>query len=240
MLIGRFELEDFATSLMKEFESDIDQTVNNPLVKLAKQGGLTLDHLREIAKQEYYIAPQEFRHMGLCLARTGRTPPPGDLHIQRTLAEILNILISDWEAYEEFVHSLGLTLQDVRQAPVLPGAQYFISWSHFSGTALDPELHIAFIYVNWIAWGGACGNLVKVMEKEKARFAPEKIKFLTLFTYENQGLSQKMREIINEYASKSEENRQKIRWAVKNGLNAEKMFWNDIADFGKRSDPFSS
>ncbi len=30
-----------------------------------------------------------------------------------------------------------------------------------------------------------------------------------------------------------------LRWAVKLGLDAEKMFWNDIADFGKRSDPFS-
>ena len=35
------------------------------------------------------------------------------------------------------------------------------------------------------------------------------------------------------------ENKQKVRWAVNNGLKAEKMFWNDIADFGRSSDPFS-
>jgi hypothetical protein len=232
-------LEDFVAVLEKEFASHIEQTINNPLVKLAEKGGLTLDHLREIAKQEYYIAPQEFRHMGLCIARTGRTPPPGDLNIQRTLVEILSIFIGDWEAYEEFVHTLGLTLDDVRASKVLPGAQYFISWSHFSGSALDPEQHIAFIYINWIAWGRACTNLVRVMDKEKNKFEPNKIKFLTLFTYTNEALNQKMREVVNSYATRSDENKAKIRWAVKLGLDAEKMFWNDIADFGRRSDPFS-
>jgi hypothetical protein len=232
-------VEDFTVVLEKELAPYLERTINNPLVKLAEKGGLTLEHLREIAKQEYFIAPQEFRHMGLCIARTGRSPPPGDLQIQRTLVEILNIFISDWEAYEEFVHTLDLTLEDVRKATVLPGAQYFISWSHFSGSALDPEQHIAFIYINWIAWGRACSNLVRVMQKEKAKFAPEKLKFLTLFTYENESLNQKMRGIINHYAGKSEENKQKVRWAVNNGLKAEKMFWNDIADFGRSSDPFS-
>jgi len=232
-------LEDFIAVLEREFSSKIEQTINNPLVKLAEKGGLTIDHLREIAKQEYYIAPQEFRHMGLCIARTGRSPPPGDLNVQRTLVEILGIFIADWEAYEEFVHTLGLTLDDVRAAKVLPGAQYFISWSHFSGSALDPEQHIAFIYVNWIAWGRACTNLVRIMNKEQSKFEPDKIKFLTLFTYTNEALNQKMRDVVNSYAAKSDENKAKIRWAVKLGLDAEKMFWNDIADFGRRSDPFS-
>ena len=232
-------MEDFLAILEKEFGSYIEQTINNPLVKLAEKGGLTLDHLREIAKQEYYIAPQEFRHMGLCIARTGRTPPPGDLKIQRTLVEILSIFIADWEAYEEFVHTLDLTLDDVRAARVFPGAQYFISWSHFSGSALDPEQHVAFIYINWIAWGRACTNLVRVMNKEQNKFEPDKIKFLTLFTYTNEALNQKMRDVVNSYAAKSDENMAKIRWAVKLGLDAEKMFWNDIADFGRRSDPFA-
>src|ERR1700730_16122952 len=116
-------VEDFTVVLEKELAPYLERTINNPLVKLAEKGGLTLEHLREIAKQEYFIAPQEFRHMGLCIARTGRSPPPGDLQIQRTLVEILNIFISDWEAYEEFVHTLDLTLEDVRKATVLPGAQ---------------------------------------------------------------------------------------------------------------------
>jgi hypothetical protein len=232
-------LEDFLASLEREFAPQIEQTINNPLVRLAEKGGLTLEHLREIAKQEYCIAPQEFRHMGMAIARTGRTPPPGDLKVQRTLVEILEIFIGDWEAYEDFVQTLGLTLDEVRAARVLPGAQYFISWSHFSGSALDPEQHIAFIYVNWIAWGRACTNLVRVMNKERNKFDPAKIKFLTLFTYTNDALNQKMKDVVNSYASKSDENKGKIRWAVKMGLDAEKMFWNDIADFGKRSDPFS-
>ena len=231
-------MEDFVATLEKEFDSQINQNINNPLVKLAEQGGLTLDHLREIAKQEYFIAPQEFRHMGLCMARTGRTPPPGDLLVQRTLLDILAVFLSDWEAYEEFVQTLGLTLDDVRKARVLPGAQYFISWSHFSGSALDPEQHIAFIYINWIAWGRACTNLVRVMNKEKNRFEADKIKFLTLFTYTNDALNKKMKDVVNQYA-KSDENKTKLRWAVKLGLDAEKMFWNDIADFGRKSDPFS-
>jgi pyrroloquinoline quinone (PQQ) biosynthesis protein C len=231
-------LEDFVATLEKEFESQINQNINNPLVKLAEREGLTVEHLREIAKQEYYIAPQEFRHMGLCMARTGRSPPPGDLRVQRTLLDILSVFLSDWEAYEEFVHTLGLTLEDVRRAKVLPGAQYFISWSHFSGSALDPEQHIAFIYINWIAWGRACTNLVRVMNREQSRFKPDEIKFLTLFTYTNDVLNQKMKDVVNEYA-RSDENKAKLRWAVKLGLDAEKMFWNDIADFGKRSDPFS-
>jgi len=233
------DVEDFAATLEREFASQIDQTVNNPLVKLAERGGLTVEHLREIARQEYYIAPQEFRHMGLSIARSGRTPPPGDLLVQRTLLDILTIFLGDWEAYEEFLQTLGLNLEDVRKARVLPGAQYFISWSHFSGSALDPEQHIAFIYINWIAWGRACSNLVRVMKKEQSKFEPEKIKFLNLFTYSNDALNQKMKSVVNEYAAKSEENRTKLRWAVKLGLDAEKMFWNDIADFGKGSDPFS-
>ncbi len=116
-------MEDFVATLEKEFESQINQNINNPLVKLAEREGLTVEHLREIAKQEYYIAPQEFRHMGLCMARTGRSPPPGDLRVQRTLLDILSVFLSDWEAYEEFVHTLGLTLEDVRRAKVLPGAR---------------------------------------------------------------------------------------------------------------------
>jgi len=232
-------LEDFVASLEKEFASQINRTINNPLVELAEKGGLTVEHLREIARQEYYIAPQEFRHMGLCIARTGRTPPPGDLLIQRTLLDILIIFMGDWEAYEEFLKTLDLSLEDVRKARVLPGAQYFISWSHFSGSALDPEQHIAFIYINWIAWGRACTNLVRIMNKDHSRFEPDKIKFLTLFTYTNEALNKKMKNVVNEYAAKSDDNKAKLRWAVKLGLDAEKMFWNDIADFGKRSDPFS-
>lgn len=232
-------MEGFIESLEKEFASQIDQTINNPLVRLAERGELTVEHLREIAKQEYYIAPQEFRHMGLCMARTGRTPPPGDLLVQRTLLDILTVFLGDWEAYQEFLQTLGLTLEDVRKARVLPGAQYFISWSHFSGSALDPEQHIAFIYINWIAWGRACTNLVRVMKKEQSKFQPDKIKFLNLFTYTNDALNQKMKDVVNQYASQSEERKEKIRWAVKMGLDAEKMFWNDIADSGKRSDPFS-
>ncbi len=232
-------LEDFVASLESEFASQIDQTINNPLVRLAERGELTVEHLREIARQEYYIAPQEFPHMGLCMARTGRTPPPGDLAVQRTLLDILSIFLGDWEAYAEFLQTLGLTLEDVRQARVLPGAQYFISWSHFSGTALDPEQHVAFIYINWIAWGGACTNLVRVLKKQQSKFEADKIKFLTLFTYTNDALNQKMKEVVNAYASLSEENKTKLRWAVKQGLDAEKMFWNDIADFGKGSDPFN-
>ena len=177
--------------------------------------------------------------MGLCIARTGRTPPPGDLLIQRTLLDILIIFMGDWEAYEEFLKTLDLSLEDVRKARVLPGAQYFISWSHFSGSALDPEQHIAFIYINWIAWGRACTNLVRIMNKDHSRFEPDKIKFLTLFTYTNEALNKKMKNVVNEYAAKSDDNKAKLRWAVKLGLDAEKMFWNDIADFGKRSDPFS-
>jgi hypothetical protein len=232
-------LEDFVASLEEEFATQINQTINNPLVKLAEKGGLMVDHLREIARQEYYIAPQEFRHMGLCIARTGRSPPPGDLMVQRTLLDILSIFLGDWEAYEEFLKTLDLSLEDVRKARVLPGAQYFISWSHFSGSALDPEQHIAFIYINWIAWGRACTNLVRVMNKDRSRFEPDKIKFLTLFTYTNEALNKKMKNVVNEYAAQSADNKSKLRWAVKLGLDAEKMFWNDIADFGKRSDPFS-
>ena len=232
-------MEDFVASLEKEFASQINLTINNPLVELAEKGGLTVEHLREIARQEYYIAPQEFRHMGLCIARTGRSPPPGDLLIQRTLLDILIIFMGDWEAYEEFLKTLDLSLEDVRKARVLPGAQYFISWSHFSGSALDPEQHIAFIYINWIAWGRACTNLVRIMNKDHSRFGPDKIKFLTLFTYTNEALNKKMKDVVNEYAAKSDDNKAKLRWAVKLGLDAEKMFWNDIADFGKRSDPFS-
>ncbi|HYB04007.1 MAG TPA: hypothetical protein VED17_06075 [Nitrososphaerales archaeon] len=232
-------MEDFVASLEKEFASQINRTINNPLVELAEKGGLTVEHLREIARQEYYIAPQEFRHMGLCIARTGRSPPPGDLLIQRTLLDILIIFMGDWEAYEEFLKTLDLSLEDVRKARVLPGAQYFISWSHFSGSALDPEQHIAFIYINWIAWGRACTNLVRIMNKDHSRFGPDKIKFLTLFTYTNEALNKKMKDVVNEYAAKSDDNKAKLRWAVKLGLDAEKMFWNDIADFGKRSDPFS-
>jgi hypothetical protein len=37
---------------------------------------------------------------------------------------------------------------------------------------------------------------------------------------------------------KGEENRRKLRWADRLGLASEKLFWDDICDFGKKHDPF--
>ena len=230
-------MENFLATMEDEFRSQIDQTINNDLVRMAEQGKLTLEHLQEIAKQQYNIAPQEFRHIALSLYRTGREDPPGDLHIQRTLADILDVFLSDWEAYQEFVEVLGLSLEQVRKATVLPGAHYFIAWSHYSGAALEPEQHIAFLYIDWIAFGQACAKIVKALQQQK-KFTPEKIKFLNLFAYSDEKLMNKMRQAVNSYAAKSEDNKWKIRWAVRLGLEAEKMFWDNICDFGAKHAPF--
>jgi thiaminase len=230
--------EDFLSVVEKEFASQVDQVINNPLVQLAESGDLTMEHLQEIAKQEYNIVPQEFRHVALSILRTERTKPPEDLLVQRTLADILDVFLGEWEAYQAFVEVLGLTLEDVRKAEVLPGGHYFISWSHFSGAALDPEQHIAFLYIDWIAWGQACTKIGRALQQQ-GRFPPDKIEYLALFTAPDPGLLDKMRQCINAYAAKSEENQWKVKWAVKLGLDSEKMFWDCIYDFGKKQAPFS-
>ncbi len=46
------------------------------------------------------------------------------------------------------------------------------------------------------------------MNREQSRFKPDEIKFLTLFTYTNDVLNQKMKDVVNEYA-RSDENKAK-------------------------------
>jgi hypothetical protein len=230
--------QDFFAEVEKEFASQIDQIINNPLVQLAERGEWTMEHLQELAKQEYNIVPQEFRHVVLNLLRTERTQPPDDLLVQRTLADILDVFLGEWEAYQTFVEVLGLTLDDVRHAEVLPGGHYFISWSHYSGSALEPEQHMAFLYTDWVAWGQACTKIGTAL-KEQNKFRPEELAYLALFTAPDPNLLKKMRQCINAFAAKSDEHKWKIRWAVKLGLDAEKMFWDCIVDFGAKQAPFA-
>jgi pyrroloquinoline quinone (PQQ) biosynthesis protein C len=229
--------EDFLGQVEQEFAAEVDQVINNPLVQLAERGEWTMEHLQEIAKQEYNIVPQEFRHVALSILRTERTKPPDDLMVQRTLADILDVFLGEWEAYQRFVEVLGLDLDDVRNAEVKPGGHYFISWSHYSGAALEPEQHIAFLYMDWVAWGQACTKIGTAL-KEQGKFRPEEIEYLALFTAPDPALLKKMRQCVNVYAEKSDENRGKIRWAVKLGLDSEKMFWDCIYDFGAKQAPF--
>ncbi len=229
--------EDFVAQLEKEFASQIEQIQFCNLVKAAQNGTMTMDHLKELAKQEYNIVPQEFRHMVLSILRTERTKPPEDLFVQRTLADILDVFLGEWEAYEQFVKTVGLNLEEVRKAEVLPGGHYFIAWSHYSGAALDPEAHVAFLYFDWVAWGQACTNIRNALI-EKGTFPAEAINYLALFTSPDPHLMKRMRKCINDFAAKSEENKWKVRWAVKLGLDAEKMFWDAIHDHGKQHAPF--
>jgi hypothetical protein len=230
--------EDFLSEIEQQFAAQIDQIINNPLVQLAERGEWTMEHLQEIAKQEYNIVPQEFRHVCLNLLRTERTKPPEDLLVQRTLADILDVFLGEWEAYQAFVEVLGLTLEDVRQAEVFPGGHYFISWSHYSGSALEPEQHMAFLYMDWIAWGQACTKIGTAL-KQQGKFRPEQIEYLALFTAPDPGLMNNMRTCINTFAAKSADHKWKIRWAVKLGLDSEKMFWDSIYDFGAKQAPFA-
>jgi len=230
-------LVDFLSEIEKEFAFEVDLTINNPLVKLAQAGKLDIKNLQEIAKQEYNIVPQEFRHMALSILKTERTKAPEDLFLQRTLADIMGVFLAEWEAYDQYVHVLGLTLDEVRKAPVMPAAHYFIAWSHYSGSALDPECHVAFLYMDWIAWGQACTKIGTALQQQK-KFTADQIKYLALFTAPDPKLLEKMRKVINDYAAKSDENKWKLRWAVKLGLASEKLFWDDICDFGKKHDPF--
>jgi pyrroloquinoline quinone (PQQ) biosynthesis protein C len=229
--------KDFVAQLEKEFASEVDETINNPLVQLAQRGEWTLEHLQAIAQQEYNIVPQEFRHVALSILRTERTKPPEDLFVQRTLADILGVFLAEWEAYQTYVEVLGLTLEDVRNAEVYPGGHYFISWSHYSGSALDPEQHIAFLYMDWIAWGQACTKISLALQ-EQGKFSSEQLAYLALFTAPDPILLDKMRKVINDYAAKSDENKWKLRWAVKLGLDSEKMFWDSIYTFGQSGAPF--
>jgi pyrroloquinoline quinone (PQQ) biosynthesis protein C len=229
--------EDFLAELEKEFATQVYQVSNGPLVQMAQQGKLTLEHLQEFAMQQYNIVPQEFRHMALSMLRTGRGKTPDDLFVQSTIVDILSVFLAEWEAYQEFVQVLGLTLEDVRNAKVLPSAHYFISWSHYSGASLDPEQHIAFLYMDWLAWSQACAKISRSLQ-EQHRFPPEKIKYMVLFTESDPKLLERMRKVVDDYAAKSEENKWNLRWVVKLGLEAEKMFWDDIYDFGAKHAPF--
>lgn len=231
------EAPDFVAQLEKEFASEIEQIQFCGLVKAAQEGKIKMEHLQEIAKQEYNIVPQEFRHMVLSILRTERTQPPDDLFLQRTLADILDVFLGEWEAYGQFVKTVGLDLQKVRNAEVLPGGHYFIAWSHYSGSALDPEAHVAFLYFDWITWGQACTNIRNALI-EAGKFPAEAINYLTLFTSPDPNLMKRMRKCMNDYAAKSDENKWKLRWAVKLGLDAEKMFWDAVYDHGEKQAPF--
>jgi thiaminase len=231
-------VEDFLAKVEKEFASEIDQIINNPLVKLAQSGDMKMEHLQAIAKQEYNIVPQEFRHVVLNLLRTERTEPPEDLEVQRVLAEVLDVFLDEWEAYQRFVEVLGLTIDEVKKAEVYGTGHYFISWSHYSGAALDPEQHLTFLYLDWIAWGQACTNIGTAL-KEQKKFKPEEIEYLALFTAPDPELMSRFRALINAYAAKSDEHKRKIRWAGKLGLDAEKMFWDSIYSLGEYGAPFS-
>jgi hypothetical protein len=228
---------DFTSQLGKEFETQMKQIQNCALVKAAQKGTLTMKELQEIAKQEYHIVPQEFRHVALSLLKTERTHPPRDLFIQRILADILDVFLGEWESYATFISTGGLTLEEVRNSEVLPGAHYFIAWSHYSGSALNPELHIAFLYFDWITWGQACTNIRDALVEDKT-FPAQALTYLALFTSPDPQLMKRMRRCINDFAAQSDEHKWLLRWTIKLGLDAGKMFWDSIIDHGKQHAPF--
>jgi hypothetical protein len=230
-------MEDFTSQLEKEFENQIKQIQNCALVKAAQKRLLTSEELQEIAKQEYYIVPQEFRHVALSLLKTERTKPPQDLFIQRILADILDVFLGEWESYANFVKTVGLDLEEAKNSEILPGAHYFISWSHYSGSALHPEVHIAFLYFDWMTWGQACTNIRNALVENRT-FPSEAINYLALFTSPDPQLMKRMRKCINDFAEKSDENKWQLRWTIKLGLDAGKMFWDSVKDHGQQHAPF--
>lgn len=152
----------------------IKQITTHPYLDALEKKQAPEQSLRFLATQQYMIVTNGIRNIALIVSRFGHLPS------KQVLNGFLQAELAVHEAVHKFTKAVGLSEQDLQQAPVLPGALMFSYYETFICLyGSDADLITAF-YFDAQVWISNARRLSNALQT-KYGFSAEDVTFFEMY-----------------------------------------------------------
>lgn len=210
----------FLNSLRKEFETLRGDILSHPFILSIERGKAPVEKVIFFTKQQYHIINGDLRNLALYIAISP------EQWIRDFFIELVQGECTALHNLYRMAGALGVHKNALEASE--PNARTLAFTSYFTRLGVYGTLGeiSAAILLDFECWSENCFRLSKGLKKHYA-LTREDTKFLDAFYPVSSQFYKKITRIMRQFAGSSED-RNRIRTAVRLGLDYELMFWDTI------------
>jgi len=210
----------FLNSLRKEFKTLRKEILSHPFIASIERGKAPVEKLKFFTEQQYHIINGDLRNLALYIAISP------EQWIREFFIELIQGECTALANLYKMADAMGVTKGELEASE--PDARTLAFTNYFTRLGAYGTLGeiSAAILLDFECWGENCFRLSKGLKKHYG-LTHEDTKFLDAFYPISNQFYKNIIRIIREFAGSSED-RNRIKTAVRLGLDYELMFWDTI------------